>query len=144
MADAVIVMESGRKGGSLITADIANSYFREVFALPGRIKDRMSIGCNKLISNNQAILLQGTKQFLAHMGWQSKKKNQSAVQKELFLDLSKEEEKICRLLATKEEMQVNSLSIELNIPVTELFLTLLELEVKNIVKAVPGGIYRLV
>lgn len=144
MADAVVVMESGKKGGSLITADIANSYFREVFAVPGRIKDKMSIGCNQLISNNQAVLLQSVDQFLSHMGWQGEKQKQPVIQKELFTDISEEEEKICQLLRTKETMQVNNLSIELNIPVSQLFLSLLKLEVKNVVKALPGGIYSLV
>ncbi len=143
IADAVVVVESGEKGGSLTTADIANSYYREVFALPGRVKDPMSAGCNHLIANNQAVLLHSTGQFLAHMGWEKQPKAENPVQKTLFTELTAEEEQICQLLRQQETMQVNNLSIELNIPVTELFLTLLELEVKNVVKALPGGVYRL-
>ncbi|MDD2512050.1 MAG: DNA-processing protein DprA [Proteiniphilum sp.] len=143
MADAVVVIESGEKGGSLTTADIANSYFREVFAVPGRVRDRMSDGCNHLIANNQAVLLYSTEQFLSHMGWENEKMPEQPKQKELFPELTEEEEKIYRLLSRHEAMQVNALAIELNLPVTELFLALLEMEVKNIVKALPGGIYQL-
>jgi len=143
MADAVVVIESGERGGSLTTADIANSYFREVFALPGRVKDPMSAGCNRLIADNQAVLLHSAKQFITLMGWEREKKAEKPKQRELFTSLSAEEEMICSLLGLHETMQVNNLSVELNIPVTELFLTLLELEVKNMVKALPGGVYRL-
>ncbi len=141
MADAVVVIESGVKGGSLTTADIANSYFREVFALPGRVKDPMSAGCNRLIADNQAVLLHSSKQFLAHMGWEKQPEMNKETQKKLFMELSAEEEQICQLLDRQESMQVNNISVELNIPVTDLFLTLLELEVKNVVKALPGGVY---
>mgnify|MGYP000956168807 FL=1 len=143
MADAVVVIESGEKGGSLTTADIANSYFREVFALPGRVKDQMSAGCNRLIADNQAVLLRSTEQFLIHMGWEKEFRGVQSTQKELFPGLSEEEERICSMLSLHEPMQVNNLSVELNIPVTELFLTLLELEVKNVVRALPGGVYQL-
>ncbi|MDO5664521.1 MAG: DNA-processing protein DprA [Bacteroidia bacterium] len=143
MADAVIVVESGEKGGSLITADIANSYFREVFAVPGRISDSSSIGCNRLISDNKAILLQQTDDLLKHLGWDSDKKTPQPKQRELFLNLTEDEEKVFNALNTAESMQVNQLAIELDTPVSELFFTLLELEMKNIVQALPGGVYKL-
>lgn len=144
MADAVIVVESGVKGGSLTTADIANSYFREVFALPGRIHDKMSTGCNQLISDNQAVLLRGSEHFISHMGWEQESEPALPVQKELFQELSGDEEKVFNSLSLRGAMQVNTLAIELNIPVTELFLTLLGMEMKNIVKSLPGGMYQLV
>jgi DNA protecting protein DprA len=143
MSDAVIVVESGDKGGSLITADIANSYFREVFAVPGRVHDKMSSGCNKLISDNKAILLHSTDDFLSHLGWETQEKAVVPKQKELFPDLSVEEEKVFNILHRAESMQVNALAVELNVPVPELFMTLLELEMKNIVEALPGGVYTL-
>ena len=144
MADAVIVVESGVKGGSLTTADIANSYFREVFALPGRVHDKMSTGCNQLISDNKAVLLRGTDHFLSHMGWEKESGQPLPVQKELFPDLSGDEEKVFNTLSERGAMQVNTLAIELNIPVTELFLTLLEMEMKHIVESLHGGMYQLV
>ncbi len=144
MADAVVVVESGEKGGSLITADIANSYYREVFAVPGRISDNASAGCNKLISDNKAVLLQQVDDFVAHLGWSaSGKKTAEPKQKELFLNLSEDEEKIFNILNGNEPMQVNMLAIELDTPVSELFFTLLELEMKNVVQALPGGVYKL-
>lgn len=143
LADAVIVVESGSKGGSLITADIANSYFREVFALPGRVSDIKSAGCNELIANNKAVLLNGVEGFIAQMGWSQSTKKQEPKQRELFLNLSEEEEKIFQILNGNDAMQVNRLAIELDTPVAELFMTLLELEMKNVVQALPGGMYKL-
>ncbi len=143
MADAVVVVESGEKGGSLITAEVANSYYREVFAVPGRVSDNASAGCNRLISDNKAVLLQQTEDFIAHLGWDTGKKSTVPKQKELFLNLTEDEEKIFNALNTTESMQVNQLAIELDTPVSELFFTLLELEMKNIVQALPGGVYKL-
>ena len=143
MADAVIVVESGEKGGSLITAEIADSYYREVFAVPGRITDRESIGCNQLISRNRAILLQDPDSFLKHLGWIQSEKPAPPKQRELFLNLNEEEEKIFNVLAKVDSMEVNTLAIELNTPVSKLFFTLLELEMKNIVATLPGGVYKL-
>ena len=143
MADAVVVIESGEKGGSLITADIANSYFREVFALPGRTTDPMSVGCNNLIAHNKAVLLQNTAEFIQQMGWSKSAKPVQPKQRELFLNLTDEEEKIFNALNGNDGMQVNTLAIELNTPVAELFMTLLELEMKNIIQALPGGVYKL-
>ena len=144
MADAVVVIESGKKGGSLTTADIANSYYREVFALPGRISDKMSAGCNRLISDNKALLFQSIDSFISHMGWEPEEKQPLPVQQELFPDLSEEESIIFEKLSKTGSMHVNTLAVELNIPVSELFMTLLELEVKNIVTSLPGGMYQLV
>lgn len=143
MADAVVVIESAEKGGSLTTADIANSYYREVFALPGRISDKMSTGCNRLISDNKAILLQSIDGFVSHMGWEPEEKQPLPAQQALFPDLSEEEAVIFEKISKAGPIQVNTLAIELNIPVSELFMTLLELEVKNIVTSLPGGMYRL-
>ncbi len=144
MSDAVVVVESGEKGGSLTTADIANSYFREVFAVPGRTRDKMSSGCNRLISDNKALLLQSVDDLTAHMGWEKEDKRDQPQQKELFIELSAEEEKVFNALNKTGSMQVNTLAIELNIPVSELFMTLLEMEMKNRVESLPGGVYRLV
>lgn len=144
MSDAVVVVESAAKGGSLITADIANSYFREVFAVPGRLTDVYSAGTNRLIAHNKAILLHSAEDLMRHMGWDLISNEAEVVQKELFLDLSEEEKIVYSALSLDEAKQVNTLAVELNIPVSELFFILLELEMKNIVKALPGGMYKLV
>lgn len=143
MSDAVIVIESAKKGGSLITADIGNSYFREVFALPGRVDDKMSEGCNRLITNNKAILLQSSESFIAQMGWVATEQQKEPRQKELFPELSDVEQQVVDLLSQNDSMQVNTMAIELNTPVAELFMTLLELEVKDLVISLPGGMYQL-
>lgn len=142
MSDAVVVVESAEKGGSLTTADIANSYFREVFAVPGRIQDRMSSGCNRLISDNKALLLQGVPDLMSHMGWEEGEKKEIPPQRDLFVELTESEEKVYQLLLHEGAMQVNALAIALNMPVTELFMTLLELELKNVVASLPGGIFK--
>ena len=144
MSDAVIVVESGEKGGSLTTVDIANSYFREVFALPGRIHDKMSSGCNRLISDNKALLLQDVDDLLKHMGWMEDRKKEAPKQRDLFVELSESEEKVYQVLLHSGAMQVNTLAIALNLPVTELFMTLLELEMKNVVASLPGGMFKTV
>jgi DNA processing protein len=146
MADAVVVLESGEKGGSLITAEIASSYYKDVFALPGRTSDLQSAGCNSLISNNKAVLLQSAESFVRQMGWgNASSKNFSAKprQRELLLDLNHEERAIYDALCT-EEMQVNLLAVRVNIPVSKLFFTLLDMEMKGIIKPLPGGVYRVV
>lgn len=144
MSDAVVVVESGEKGGSLSTADIANSYFREVFAVPGRVQDRMSTGCNRLISDNKAVLLQGAADLISYMGWEESKTKAVTQQRDLFLELTESEEKVYTLLQLEGDMQVNALAVALNMPVSELFMTLLELEIKNIVASLPGGMFRIV
>lgn len=144
MSDAVVVVESGEKGGSLTTADIANSYFREVFAVPGRIHDKMSSGCNRLISDNKALLLQGVDDLIGHMGWVEENKKEIPKQQDLFVELSENEEKVYQILLYSGAMQVNALAIELNIPVTELFMILLELEMKNVVTSLPGGMFKII
>ena len=142
LSDALVVIESADKGGSLITADIANSYYREVFAMPGRVTDPSSVGCNRLISSNRAILMQDVKGFIDHMGWSDSAKPQPK-QKELFLQLTETEERVFNALNNSESIHINLLAIELDVPVTDLFFTLFELEMKNVVKTMPGGVYKL-
>lgn len=144
IADATIVVESDVKGGSLITADIANSYDREVFAVPGRISDPQSKGCNKLIWNNKATILQSASDLIEAMGWgQNTSKSIVPKQQELFLDLSSEEQKIYNALRKADSLHVNLLATEIEIPVSQLFSTLLELEMRGIIKPLPGGAYTL-
>ena len=142
LCDALVVVESSSKGGSLITAEIANSYYREVFAVPGRVNDAASVGCNRLIASDRAILMQDLKGFTDHMGWDDSTKPQPK-QRELFLHLTELEELVFNALNNNEPKHVNMLGIELDVPVSELFFTLLELEMKNVVKPLPGGLYKL-
>lgn len=145
MADAVIVVESDDKGGSLITAEIANSYCKDVFALPGKATDKYSKGCNKLIASHKADLLLSTEYFLEQMGWDrvSSKKAKQPCQQELFVELTSEESIIVDQLKNQEAIHIDQLARELNIPSYQLFSTLLELEMKGMVKNLPGNLYSL-
>ncbi|MFV0468570.1 MAG: DNA-processing protein DprA [Dysgonomonas sp.] len=142
IADAVIVIESDKKGGSLITAEIANSYNKDVFALPGRTTDLYSSGCNRLIVDNKALLLQSAKSFVDLMNWDiSTTKKPQTKQRQLFPDLSVDEQKIYDLLLEAESVHMNALSSRVSIPLSTLFSTLLEMEMKGIIEPMPGGLY---
>lgn len=143
MADAVLVVESNAKGGSLITAEIANSYCKDVFALPGRNTDKRSEGCNQLISNHKADILLSTSQFLEQMNWGDSKprKTKEPKQQELFLNLTEDEQSILKKLNEDGATHIDRLSKELTIPAFQLFSTLLELEMKGLIKTSPGSIY---
>lgn len=145
MADAVIVVESDEKGGSLITAEIANSYCKDVFAIPGKITDKYSRGCNKLISSHKADLFKSTEYFIEQMSWdsQSGKKKKLPKQQELFVNLSADEQAVVDKLTLNETLHIDSLSRELGIPAYQLFSLLLEMEMKGIIRTMPGNIYAL-
>lgn len=147
IADAVIVVESATKGGSLITADIALSYDRQVWAFPGRIHDTHSAGCNRLISSNCASLLTGAEDFCLTMGWtddmQHRQQLSEGVQQELFADYSEEEQRILHALAKDDSKQINILAVETNIPIGQLSSLLFSLEMKGAVQMLVGGKYKI-
>lgn len=145
MSDATIVVESGEKGGSLITADLANGYHRDCFSVPGRIHDVSSIGCNKLIKDNKAALIESAEDFVNTMGWKEENTStqQAEVQRELFPELTEEEKRIVYILHTRGDLHINNLVVEANIPVNKMSVLLFELEMKGIIKALAGGIYKL-
>ncbi|MDR3059026.1 MAG: DNA-processing protein DprA [Prevotella sp.] len=145
IADAVIVVESDERGGSLITAEIANSYCKDIFAIPGRMNDKYSQGCNKLISSHKADLFQSTEYFLQQMGWddESTKKKKSPRQQELFITLTSEEQAIVDSLTANESLHIDTLARELNTPAYSLFSILLDMEMKGIIKNLPGNLYSL-
>lgn len=145
MSDATIVVESAIKGGSLITADLANGYNRECFAFPGRASDEFSQGCNQLIRDNKAHLIQSAKDFVGLMGWESnasqnKPKN---IQRTLFHDLSENEQQVVDVLIKMGETQINNLVVETNIPIHKMNALLFELEMRGIIKVLAGGVYKL-
>ncbi len=144
MSDATIVVESGAKGGSLITADLASGYHRDCFALPGRITDSASIGCNELIKDNKAALIQSTEDFVESIGWTQTDHSLSKteIQRELFPDLTTEEQQIMQILGSSKELHINELVVETNIPVNQMSALLFELEMKGLVKVLAGGMYR--
>lgn len=142
ISDCTLVVESARKGGALITAEIALSYGRDVMAVPGKSSDLYSQGCNKLIKENKAALVENAEDILHALCWEQKQKgNNIPVQQELFEELTENEQKVYDILQ-KEEMQVNMLSVQTNLPIHQLSPLLFEMEMKGILKCLPGGIYR--
>lgn len=146
MCDAIVIVESGSKGGALITAELANDYNRDVFAFPGRVTDEWSAGCNALIKNNKASLIESADDILRFMGWEKQGAVSAAtVQTALFLDLSDEEQAIVHVLRQNTDgIQLNELAIQLEKPVSKISSLLLEMEFKGIVKCLPGNLYKII
>ena len=147
MADATIVVESAKKGGSLITAEISEDYGRDVFAFPGRIGDTYSEGCNLLIKDNRAGLITCAEDFVKAMGWETecklRKQMNEGLQQELFPDLTKEEQRIVKALAGTDSKQMNILAVDTALPISKLTSLLFGLEMKGVVRLLSGGCYRL-
>lgn len=143
ISDCVIVAESAPKGGSLITARLANDYSRDVFALPGRTSDLYSQGCNKLIANNIASLLQNAEQLAKEMRWTFRTETTQPSQLSLFNDLSAEEQAVVDYLKANSQGQLNKMSIDLNLNIGRMMSVMVDLEFKGIVLTYPGGVYRL-
>ena len=147
MCDACIVVESSERGGSLITAELAMEYNRDVFAFPGRVYDEYSRGCNNLIRRQQATLLTCAADLLDAMGWDNPLKKDSkrkVVQQELFPDLTDEERALVNTLKDVDDKHINQIAIDANIPYSRASMILFDLEMKGIVRALGGARYRLV
>lgn len=141
LADCTVVVESAVKGGALVTADIANSYSRDVFAFPGRTTDQFSSGCNQLIKNNKAALIENAADLIAFMGWES---HQKPVQPALFLELNTEEKLIVTTLKQNEITTTDLISRATNLTVQKINAILLDLEFKGVVKSLPGNRFKLI
>jgi DNA processing protein len=145
IADATVVVESGEQGGALITADIANSYSRDVFAFPGRTFDNYSRGCNRLIKTNRAALIEDAHDVEYLMGWQTDEKMvKRDLQKELFVDLSPEEAFLLKAVRENSGITIDQLSLQCDLPVSRVSAFLLNLEFHGLVKCLPGKIYKTV
>lgn len=140
LCDGLVVVESAEKGGALVTARLACDYDRDVFALPGRINDTYSAGCNKLISNNQANLITCADDLINNLNWKRKEKINE--QKELFEQLNADEETVITYLQDRGEGQINQMSIDLNMNIGKLTSVLIELEFKGLAVPYPGAKYR--
>ena len=147
MADATVLVESAAKGGGLITCEIAQSYNRSVFAFPGSVFSEFSRGCNNLIRDNGAALINNADDFVKAMGWQDeairKQAKADGIERELFPDLSPEEQKIVNLLQQTNDLQLNILSVKSGIPIGQLTALLFQMEMKGVVKPLAGGMYHL-
>jgi len=142
MADATIVIETAIKGGSMFTAELARNYNRDVFALPGRITDSKSDGCNYLIKHNHAVLLTDAKQLMETLGWQQKKVSPKT-QQSLFNDLSKDEALIVEILRQKEHTHVDELFLKSGLSSSSVAAAMLNLELQAVITSLPGKIIRL-
>jgi len=143
LSDAVIVVEAGETGGALITAEIANAYNRDVFAVPGRINDEYSKGCNKLIKINKAALIQSAKDLEYIMGWEINKDKPTSTQKQLFVELTTDEEKMVSIIKIKGETSIDMLAIQSQMNMSKVSAIMLNLEFKGIVRCLPGKLYKL-
>ena len=146
MSDACIVVESASHGGALITARLATEYNRDVFAFPGAVGAAYSEGCNNLIRDNKAALITSAFDFVNAMGWQDNMLNRArneGIERQLFPELSSEEQQIVTVLQRENDLQINLLTLKTNLPIARLTALLFTLEMKGVVKALPGGSYHL-
>lgn len=140
LTDATLVVESKENGGALLTAEFANSYNREVFAIPGKPSDIYSKGCNNLIKSNKAALVESAEDIEILLGWDIKSK---VIQKQLFNEISPDEEIIIKILKQENELGIDIISFRADLPVSKVSTLLLNLEFSGIVKSMPGKIYKL-
>ncbi len=144
MTDATLVIESATKGGALITADIANSYNRDVFAIPGKIGEKFSEGCHELIRLNRAMLVESADQIAEVLNWNdnaSKKKENT--QLKFFHELKSEEKVLVNLLHQNGKLDIDSITIQANMAMSKVSSTLLNLEFAGVLRSLPGKVYEL-
>ena len=147
MSDACILIESAGHGGGMITAGIAFDYGRDVFALPGRVGDHFSEGCNKAICENKAMLLTSAEDFVKTMGWEDDalriEAQKRGIERQLFPDLSPEQQRIVDVLSETNDLQLNQLSVKSGIPIGDITSILFQMEMMGVVKPMAGGNYHL-
>lgn len=142
MADATIVVEAAAKGGALITAELANGYNRDVFAIPGRVSDQYSEGCNNLIKYLKASLITNGADVLRSMNWDSAEPTKRQPQTNLLVDLTDEQEKVVSVLR-QQNHTIDRLTVLSELPMNKVASILLELEFEGIVSNLPGKVYKL-
>lgn len=145
LSEATIVIESAEKGGSLITAGIANSYNRDVFAIPGRSSDIYSRGCNGLIKNNEAALINSAKDLVFMLNWETEKKHsKKIIQKQLFVDLDEHEKNVYSFLLKEGKQNLDLIALNCKYPIHKTATLLLNLELKGVAKPLPGKLFEAV
>jgi DNA processing protein len=141
MCDAILVVEAAKKGGALITADIANSYNKDVFAVPGKIGHVYSEGTNYLIKVNKAALIQSGEDIKYMMGWEKRKEENAVIQRKLLIEMTPEEELVVNVLLSQGETGIDELTLKSGLSINKCSAALLNLEFEGIVKSYPGKIY---
>ena len=144
MSEATIVIESAERGGSLVTADIANSYNRDVFAVPGRTSDSQSIGCNNLIKSQRAHLLSNPLDVPYILNWQLEDTHKPSVQKKLFVELDDQEKVIYNYLKNQTKEQLDIIALNCNMPIFKVASVLLNMELKGVIRPLPGKLFELI
>ncbi len=147
MSDVTVVVESARKGGSLITAGLASDYDREVMAFPGRVTDACSEGCNHLIRTSRAAMITSAQDLVELMGWETAPERRrqlgQGIQPELFPELTADERQVVQAMQGSDKVHLNHLSQSTSLPIGRLSSILFGLEMKGLVRMLPGGMYRL-
>ncbi len=141
LSDALVVVETADSGGSIITAEIANTYNKDVFAIPGRTKDPFSKGCNRLIKTNKAALLESADDLGYIMRWDEIDKQQKHIQPRLFVELTPNEQIIMDLLQTQNDMAIDMITAKTGFSSSETASVLLSLEFQGLLKVLPGKRY---
>lgn len=144
MCDATVVVEAGDKGGALITADIANSYSRDVFAVPGRINDPWSMGCNRYIKSQKAAMIENAADLIYQMGWTEEISQPKNIQTKLFIELNETERNVIEILHGKGSLGLDEIAYTLGQSVGSTSALLLAMEFKSLIKSLPGKMYRAV
>jgi len=148
MSDATVVVESAAKGGALITARIAGEYGRDVIAFPGPVGAPYSEGCNNLVRDNRAALITSADDFVALLGWhtdvQRQQMERQGIERQLFPDLTADEQTVVAQLRHTNDLQLNALSVKTNIGIGQLSSLLFQLEMRGMVRPLAGGVYHLI
>lgn len=142
LCDCIIVVESGAKGGSLITAELSNSYNKDVFAVPGRVNDSKSEGCNYLIKTHKASILTCANDILEFMNWNEEKKTVIRQQRELFVELSDDEQTIADLIRSADTLSIDDIFIRSRLNSSTVAAALLSLEMHGLILSLPGKMYK--
>lgn len=144
LCDATVVVETDVKGGSMITAELALGYNRDVFAVPGRSTDAKSRGCNTLIRRNKAALITNADDLLEAMNWLPAAEKKPHVQRTLFIELTPAERTIVDLLNQKGQLHIDELNLKSGLNASAAAGALLSLELQGVVQAMPGKIYKII
>jgi DNA processing protein len=142
MVDGLIVVESAEQGGALITANLAAEYNRDVFALPGRISDTFSAGCNNLIAAQVASLINNADDVCRALNWPTSDQTEQQASPTLPIELNPEETLIVDFLENNEDASLQQIVVETGFPISKLMPLLIDLEFRGILLALPGGRYR--
>ena len=144
LSEATIIIESADKGGSLITANIANDYNRDVFAVPGRITDKYSIGCNNLIKQQKANILTDAADLIYMLNWQLEEKKVKPVQKQLFITLENDEQRVYDYLEKNGKELMDIIALQCEMPIYKMSSLLLNMELKGVVRPLPGKLFEVI